>query len=218
KEESFSSSFYKEVIDLTIDSSSKSDFPTIELDDLGINIMNIEDIRSIENTTDDETIPIKYPATSNEGVAYVFNIKPSDPIAPFNDIQYSMEGGGGSNKINCPYLNCCVKKVVRKCTGVKICEYTENELRNSSHCEVDENKDFFMINQPRRKNDNDPVIKFIGCSKWNPYEKHIFHILNKNQIDINLLEKLFQGKENIKNQILQTCKTVLSTSSRLQYC
>ncbi|CAG8797667.1 31100_t:CDS:1, partial [Racocetra persica] len=38
KEESFSSSFYEEVIDLTIDSSSKSDFSTIELDDLGINI------------------------------------------------------------------------------------------------------------------------------------------------------------------------------------
>ncbi|CAG8843864.1 11548_t:CDS:2, partial [Racocetra persica] len=69
-----------------------------------------------------------------------------------------------------------------------------------------------------KKNDNDPVTKFIGCSKWNPHEKHIFHILNKNQINIDLLEKLFQGKEKLNNQILQTCKTVLSTSSRLQNC
>ncbi|CAG8598978.1 16046_t:CDS:2, partial [Racocetra persica] len=70
---------------------------------------NIEDIRSIENTTNDESsfetliinyfteelairdtrfsaIPIEYPATSNEGVAYIFNIKLSDSIAPFNDL------------------------------------------------------------------------------------------------------------------------------------
>ncbi|CAG8811785.1 6073_t:CDS:2, partial [Dentiscutata erythropus] len=80
-------------------------------------------------------IPIEYPATSNERVVYIFNINPSDCNALFNNIQYSMEGGGGSNKINCPYLNCYVKKVVRKCTGVKICEYTKNEIKNLSHCE-----------------------------------------------------------------------------------
>ncbi|CAG8556586.1 4820_t:CDS:10, partial [Scutellospora calospora] len=171
KEKSFSSSFYKEVIDLTIDSSSESNFSTIELDDLEINIMNIEDIRSIKNTTDDEKLAIRDTQFSAIQIEY---------LATSNE-------GWGSNKINCLYLNCCVKKVVRKCTGIKICEYTENEIRNSSHCE-------------------------------NPHEKHIFHILNKNQININLLEKLFQGKENIKNQILQTCKTVLSISSRLQYC
>ncbi|CAG8489331.1 8322_t:CDS:2 [Gigaspora margarita] len=100
----------------------------------------------IENLTDDESsfetpiinyfteelairdirclaVPIEYPATSNEGVAYIFNINSSDPNAPFNDD-------------------------VRKCTSVKICEYPENGIRNLSHCKVDENKDFFMINQP----------------------------------------------------------------------
>ncbi|CAG8486750.1 2233_t:CDS:2, partial [Dentiscutata heterogama] len=166
-----------------------------------------DDFQLIENVTNDETIPIEFPATSNEGVAYNFNI------------QYSMEGGGSSSKINCPYLNCYVKKVVRRCTSVKVCEYTDNEIKNSSHYEVDKNKDFFIMNQPSetqtsieaqtyvncseypiicqlgRKSVNDLVTKFIGCLKCKPHEKHIFHILNKNQIDINLFEKLFQGKE-----------------------
>ena len=38
KKEGLSASFYEEVIDLTIDSSSESDFPIIDLDDLGINV------------------------------------------------------------------------------------------------------------------------------------------------------------------------------------
>ncbi|RIB00785.1 hypothetical protein C2G38_2232973 [Gigaspora rosea] len=37
KKEGLSASFYEKVIDLTIDSSSKSDFPIIDLDNLGIN-------------------------------------------------------------------------------------------------------------------------------------------------------------------------------------
>ncbi|CAG8831928.1 12937_t:CDS:2, partial [Gigaspora margarita] len=141
KKEGLSASFYEEVIDLTIDSFSESDFPIIDLDNLGINVTNVdEDFQLIENTTDDEkfsetpiinyfteelairdiwfsAVPIEYPATSNKG------------------IQYLMEGRGGSNKINCPYLNCHIKKVVYKCTSTKICEYTENEIKNSSHCE-----------------------------------------------------------------------------------
>ncbi|CAG8703424.1 36297_t:CDS:2, partial [Gigaspora margarita] len=125
KKEGLSTSFYEEVIDLIINSSSESDFPIIDLDDLEINVMRFWF----------SAVPIEYPAISNEGVAYIFNINPSNSNALFNDIQYSMEGGGGSNKINCPYLNCHVKKVVHKCTSAKICEYTENEIKNSSHCE-----------------------------------------------------------------------------------
>ncbi|CAG8845009.1 42342_t:CDS:2, partial [Gigaspora margarita] len=51
------------------------------------------------------------PAIELDGAAYVFNVNSSNPNALFNDIQYSMEGGGGSNKIRCPYLNCNVKKL-----------------------------------------------------------------------------------------------------------
>ena len=38
KKEGLSASFYEEVIDLMIDSSSESDFAIIDLDDLGINV------------------------------------------------------------------------------------------------------------------------------------------------------------------------------------
>ncbi|CAG8620329.1 6593_t:CDS:1, partial [Racocetra fulgida] len=38
KKESVSESFCEDVIDLTIDSSSESDFPVIELNDLGVDI------------------------------------------------------------------------------------------------------------------------------------------------------------------------------------
>ncbi|CAG8841456.1 42483_t:CDS:2, partial [Gigaspora margarita] len=87
----------------------------------------------------------KYLATSNEGVFYIFNINLSNSNALFTNVNKKSEGG--SNKVNCPYLNCYIKKVVRKYTGTKICEYTKNEIKNSSHCEVDKDKDFFMINQ-----------------------------------------------------------------------
>ncbi|CAG8826601.1 715_t:CDS:2, partial [Gigaspora margarita] len=40
--------------------------------------LTVEDIRF-------SAIPIEYLATSNEGVAYIFNVNSSNPNAPFND-------------------------------------------------------------------------------------------------------------------------------------
>ncbi|CAG8713899.1 24449_t:CDS:2 [Dentiscutata erythropus] len=49
KKESVSESFCEGVIDLTIDSSSESEFPVIELDDLGVDILNEDLNLSIKN-------------------------------------------------------------------------------------------------------------------------------------------------------------------------
>ncbi|CAG8764631.1 34459_t:CDS:2, partial [Gigaspora margarita] len=106
KKESVSESFCEGVIDLTIDSSSDSDFPVIELDELGVDITDFN--LSIKNddcvvffeapvinyfteelTVEDirfSAVPIEYPATSNEGVVYIFNVNSSNPNAPFNDV------------------------------------------------------------------------------------------------------------------------------------
>ncbi|CAG8561480.1 4761_t:CDS:2, partial [Racocetra persica] len=162
KKESVSESFCEGVINLTIDSFSESDFLIIKLNDLGVDItVTDEDFNlSIKNNdceifsetpvinyfTEELTIEnlhfsavsIEYLAIFNEGVAYIFNINSSNPNTLFNDIK----GGGGSNKIRYPYLNCNVKKIIHKCIEVKACEYTNNSIKNVLHCEVNENKDF----------------------------------------------------------------------------
>ncbi|CAB5369409.1 unnamed protein product [Rhizophagus irregularis] len=56
-------------------------------------------------------LPIEYPKTSPQGVATIFNITGwANPMACFNDIQYSNNGTGGSTTIqNCPYFGVSAK-------------------------------------------------------------------------------------------------------------
>lgn len=59
-----------------------------------------------------------------------------------------MGDGGGKKIIECEFLGCKVNKSVRICTGAKVCEFISNELKETQHTEVNENIDFYKINQP----------------------------------------------------------------------
>ncbi|CAG8809643.1 5700_t:CDS:1, partial [Gigaspora rosea] len=63
-------------------------------------------------------------------------------------IQYNTGEGGEKKVVECEFLGCKVYKSVRICTGVKICEFTSDELKNTTHSEVNEDLDFYKINQP----------------------------------------------------------------------
>ncbi|CAG8820044.1 17810_t:CDS:2, partial [Cetraspora pellucida] len=87
--------------------------------------------------------PIEYPATSLEGVAYIFNIEDwKEPLAAFKDIQYSIGKPCGEYKVICPYLNVKVKRKMRTCQGSKLCVFSADEIQNETHQNVDINSDF----------------------------------------------------------------------------
>ncbi|CAB4413407.1 unnamed protein product [Rhizophagus irregularis] len=93
--------------------------------------------------------PMEYPPTSLEGIAVCYNIENWGSYEPaFENIQY-MTGkpmGGGEKPIWSSYLNCNVKKYYRTCTGVKHCMFLKDSIKNSTHTEVDMNKDLTQHN------------------------------------------------------------------------
>ncbi len=61
-------------------------------------------------------------------------------------MQYYQErpSGGGDIPVWCPFLGCQVKKYLRTCQGIKVCEYLKEDLKNKVHTEVDRDQDFIQ--------------------------------------------------------------------------
>jgi hypothetical protein len=49
-----------------------------------------------------------------------------------------MYHSGGGEPARCTYLDCKTTKYAFRCSGVKSCEFLNEELRNLSHCHADE--------------------------------------------------------------------------------
>ncbi|CAG8755402.1 3518_t:CDS:2 [Gigaspora rosea] len=60
-----------------------------------------------------------------------------------------------------------------------------------------------------KKSDDDVPSYFIGCSAWAAEDKHTHHQINKNEIDIIILEKLFKGKSLVPLDLKITLFVVL---------
>ncbi|CAB4479109.1 unnamed protein product [Rhizophagus irregularis] len=118
----------------------------IELSD--IDDYNEKDlIKMRENNSDSENELEKYPETSSEGVATVYNVTGwKNHTDAFSDIQYSTNGSGGTTNIQeCPFFGGIpVKKNQRKCQGIKFCQFTDPELVNQEHCSVDFDSEIFQ--------------------------------------------------------------------------
>ena len=84
----------------------------------------------------------EYPRTSEEGVAYVYNVAALDHekarnFFNFKNIQYAIDNKSGSKyEFECEFLGAKSVKNVRKCHGVKMCSLAAEEL-NYSHTSVD---------------------------------------------------------------------------------
>ncbi|CAG8791431.1 20359_t:CDS:1, partial [Gigaspora rosea] len=50
--------------------------------------------------------------------------------------------------VECEFLEYKVYKSARICTKAKICEFALDELQNTTHTKVNEDIDFYIINQP----------------------------------------------------------------------
>ncbi|CAG8783907.1 16812_t:CDS:2, partial [Gigaspora rosea] len=119
-------------------------------------------------------------------------------------IQHFLIEGGGKKVVECEFLGCKVYKSVRICTGAKICEFTSDELKNTTHSEVNEDLVFYKINQPV---DSQISIEAKTHAK-----------LNSNEINIEILEKLFKGTLIDLDKPVQNCHTILSTNTRKKEC
>ncbi|CAB5371662.1 unnamed protein product [Rhizophagus irregularis] len=95
-------------------------------------------------------VPIEYPETSEEGVAYIYHIENwEDPKAAFRDIQYSLcDGSSGSPNVGCPFFGkdmddlenkkwVQVKKAIKHCGGIKTCQLAGPNILEASHTKVD---------------------------------------------------------------------------------
>ncbi|CAB4408423.1 unnamed protein product [Rhizophagus irregularis] len=206
--------------------------------------------------------PVEYPKTSPQGVATIFNVSGwSNPMACFNDIQYSIYGSGGSITIkDCPFFGVSVKKDVRKCQGIKHCSFADADFLKEQHNEVDmESEVFIRLNQHHEKNNKRTktytfflatqsstckyktnnqlcngqaklrrMVKntgdeyFIGCDKWNKGEKWHRFIKVSEEIDLELLRDLFQGRGiNESNHEIDNdnkCYTLSPFASRTNFC
>ncbi|CAG8781389.1 4329_t:CDS:10, partial [Cetraspora pellucida] len=191
--------------------------------------------------------PIEYPATSPEGVAYIFNVEGwEESLAVFKDIQYSIGKPGGEYKVMCPYLNVEVKREMHTCQGSKLCEFSVDELQNKTHQSMDIDSDLMThITQEISPNNLDnntfdnklcegkPILHrlirqnssestyFIGCASWKFNEKNHRFIRIPSNINIELLSNLFNGiyeAEDNQIQPINKCYTVLSNSSKKKYC
>lgn len=61
-------------------------------------------------------------------------------------IQYSIHGSGGATNIQeCPFFGGIpIKKDQRRCQGIKYCQFTDSELVNQEHCNVDFDSEIFQ--------------------------------------------------------------------------
>ena len=61
-------------------------------------------------------------------------------------MQYSQDhsSGGSDISIQCPFLECHVKKYYHTCQGIKACEHLSEDLKNKVHTEVDMDQDFYQ--------------------------------------------------------------------------
>ncbi|CAG8513407.1 14342_t:CDS:10 [Cetraspora pellucida] len=144
--------------------------------------------------------PIEYPATSPEGVAYVFNIEGwKEPLLAFKDIQYSIGKPEGKYKVMCPYLGVEVKREMQTCQ-----EISSNNIDNNTfefYLAVQETSCKFKINE--RLCEGKPVLHclahhnsletkyFIGCTKWKYGEKHHRFIFVSSNVNLELLNNLY---------------------------
>ncbi|RGB30045.1 hypothetical protein C1646_671986 [Rhizophagus diaphanus] len=155
--------------------------------------------------------PMEYPPTSLEGIAVCYNVE------------------------NWVLMNQHLKIT---CTGVKHCMFLKDSIKNSTHTEVDMNKDLAQHNNEiarlqkskeaktytSKRSNNDPNATdmwFIGCSRWWEKEagkgKHFFQHL-KEDIDPILLGNLFNRESiNLANEA-DSCSVVLSTKSHSTKC
>ncbi|CAG8629690.1 3342_t:CDS:2, partial [Scutellospora calospora] len=136
------------------------------------------------------SILIKYPSTSLEGIAIVYNISNWNNY----NIQYNMGDSSKNKIIKYEYLGCKVNKLVRICTSTKVYKFVSSKLKEIQHTEVNENLDFYKFNQ---------LVDLQTSKKAKTHVKYLAYINFKypynlstyeNEIDIILLEKLFKEK------------------------
>jgi hypothetical protein len=67
-----------------------------------------------------------------------------------------MNGSGGTSNIqNCPFFGeIPVKKNERKCQGIKFCQFTNSELINQIHCNVNFDSEVFKQYTQQQHNDS----------------------------------------------------------------
>ena len=84
----------------------------------------------------------EYPRTSEEGVAYIYNVSTlnhnkAKDFFNLKNIQYAVDNKNGSlYEFECEFLGTNSVKNVRKCHGVKMYSHSAKEL-DSSHISVD---------------------------------------------------------------------------------
>ncbi|CAG8621362.1 9713_t:CDS:2, partial [Cetraspora pellucida] len=111
------------------------------------------------------TVSVEYPSTSPQndkgpsGFATIYNVlnledydNNSNQAQNITQVQEDLKkkahayslGTGGQTKVKCPFFgNINVTKDQRKCQGVTICPYINDQIRSAKHCNVDFDSDVF---------------------------------------------------------------------------
>ncbi|PKY56493.1 hypothetical protein RhiirA4_476824 [Rhizophagus irregularis] len=168
------------------------------------------------------TVPIEYPATSSDGVATVFSIQGwKDHMDAFNDCPFFgdipvtkyVRGCRGikhcsfanSDLINTEHCEVDFESNIYKQINKnnnrndkEHCTYTIFLAAQDSHCKFKQNG-ITCSGQPKLirllEKETYKYRWIIGCTNYKPQEKwHRYIVVDTQQIDIDLLRKLFNGE------------------------
>ncbi|CAB4436569.1 unnamed protein product [Rhizophagus irregularis] len=174
-----------------------------------IEILDEEVYDANKDTQNIQILPINSDSSSDNETKMAYFTKNlvykgwKDHMDAFNDIQYSIGGGGGSPIQKCPFFgDISVTKIYFESNIYK--QINKNNNRNDKeHCTYT----IFLAAQ----------IRIVNLSKM-PQEKwHRYIVVDTQQIDIDLLRKLFNG-EAIMEKNIDQCSTIISKSSRTKKC
>ncbi|PKY15814.1 hypothetical protein RhiirB3_428072 [Rhizophagus irregularis] len=183
-------------------------------------------------------VPIEYPETSEEEVAYIYHIENwEDPKAVFRDIQYSLcDDSGSFSNVGCPFFGkdmddpenkkwIQVKKAIKHCGDIKTYQLAGPNILKALHTKVNFETNPFICEDDYNNTSENRITRiltqteFIGCDKWKPNEKGHISLQIKAGIDINLLKSLFANQRKILDQKDDTnCNMLYPTGCHKKYC
>ena len=109
----------------------------------------------------------EYPRTSEEGVAFVYNVsafehEKAKKLFNIKNVQYAVDNKKGTTyEFECEFLGIRAIKNTRHCHGVKMCSYSAEEL-NFSHTSVDfENNTYKNIYNTYEHSIEKYTIKYV---------------------------------------------------------
>jgi len=142
------------------------------------------------------TLPVEYPPTALDGIAIIFpHFIDGERQDPWACIQYAKGKGQGEREVRCPFFsNLKFKKEMRNCNGVKVCELTKPDIRNSKHTSVDPDTAFLIESENAPSREQQTFTWFLALKRNHQQCRYEIEASYTNDDGIEIPPRLCDGK------------------------